>query len=84
MKKQLPPFPTALFLLGLLAWLIALLMIYADKLDAPNSKAAFGSLGFAIAGGLCFVASAVAATGARRPAAEKLHPETSSERGIDS
>jgi hypothetical protein len=84
MSKQLTPFPTALFLLGLLAWLTALLMLYADKFDAPNSKAAFGSLGFAIAGGLCFVSSAIAATRAERLTAEKDRGDPGSDRGASS
>jgi hypothetical protein len=84
MNKQLQAFPTAFFLLGLLAWLIALLMIYVDKLDAPNSKTAFGSLGFAVAGGLCFVSSAIAATRAERLTAEKDRGEPGTDRDTSS
>jgi drug/metabolite transporter (DMT)-like permease len=35
--------------------------------DAPNTTAAGAACGFAIAGGLCFVAAAIAVSGGREP-----------------
>ena len=71
-KQPLTSLQLGLVILGLLAWVIAGLLYVSSK-DferasepphavgvAPNTKAGLGTLGFAVAGGLCFLGAAVA------------------------
>jgi hypothetical protein len=74
-KLNLSPLEVGLVILGLVAWLIAG-VVYGSSEEyklvgdinskpaavavAPNAKAGLGALGFAVAGGLCMVAVALA------------------------
>jgi hypothetical protein len=59
-KQDISPVQFLLILLGVLAWVIAGIFAgqdatVGDRPFVPNIKAAAGVLGFAVAGGLCFL-----------------------------